>query len=82
MKKPITLDDGTVMILRYVYQDIDRHGNLRTYARHLGRKLRIRETANPEEFMPAYRAALEAVPAVPEVAKDAVRVTLVRWPYT
>ncbi len=55
----IQLDDGTGLDLKYLVTDTDRHGNERIYVRRHGRKVRIRELATVEEFMAAYRAALE-----------------------
>ena len=55
----IQLEDGTGLDLRYLVKDTDRHGNRRIYVRRHGRKFRIRELATVEEFMAAYRAALE-----------------------
>ena len=55
----ILLEDGTGLDLKYLVKDTDRHGNERIYVRRQGRKVRIRELATVEEFMPAYRTALE-----------------------
>ena len=56
----INLEDGTGLDLKYLVKDTDRRGNDRIYVRRHGRKVRIRELATVEEFMAAYRAALEA----------------------
>ena len=54
--------DGTgTADLKYTVEDTDRHGNVRVYVRRHGRKIRIRETTGTDEFMVAYRAALEPV---------------------
>ena len=59
----IRLRDGTGTIeLKYVVEDTDRHGNVRIYVRRHGRKIRIRETPGTDEFMVAYRAALNCDP--------------------
>ena len=55
----IRLEDGTGLDLKYLVSDTDRHGNLRIYVRRHGRKVRVRELATVEEFMAAYRVALE-----------------------
>ena len=56
----IRMRDGTGTIeLKFLIEDTDRHGNVRVYFRRHGRKTRIRETPGTEEFMVAYRAALE-----------------------
>ena len=49
--------------LRYVVQDIDRHGNRRTYLRQKGKpKVRIRAEPGSDDFLEEYRAALLAMP--------------------
>ena len=55
----IHLEDGTGLDLKYLVSDIDRHGTVRVYVRRHGRKVRIRELGTVEDFMAAYRAALE-----------------------
>ena len=55
----IWLEDGMGLDLKYLVRDTDRHGNVRIYVRRHGRKVRIRELATVEDFMAAYRAALE-----------------------
>ncbi len=55
----IRLEDGTGLDLKYLVSDTDRHGTVRIYVRRHGRKARIRELGTVEEFMAAYRAALE-----------------------
>jgi hypothetical protein len=45
--------------LRYVHEDIDRHGNVRVYFwRKGGRKVRIRETPGTERFFEIYHKLL------------------------
>ena len=52
---------------RYVVQDRDRHGNLRTYLRPPGRpKVRLHQEPGTPEFDAEYRAALEIKPQTPE----------------
>ena len=74
----IRLEDGAGLDLKYLVKDTDRHGNVRVYVRRHGRKVRIRDLATVEEFMPAYRAALESVPAVDAVVTMASPGSL-RW---
>ncbi len=69
--------------LKYVMQDVDRHGNVRTYFRRKGqKKIRLPGKIGSEEFMDAYSAALEGSfqPAGPSIddARDAPRGSL-RW---
>ncbi len=56
----IWLEDGTGLDRKYLVSDTDRHGTVRVYVRRHGRKVRIRDLAAVEEFMTAYRAALES----------------------
>src|SRR5690349_20489459 len=55
---------GTHMVrlrFRFVVEDVDRHGNVRTYFRRKGRpKVRLPGLPGSSEFMEAYRAALES----------------------
>jgi integrase len=45
--------------LRYIAEDVDRHGNVRTYFRRKGHpKIRLPGVAGSDEFMAAYKAAL------------------------
>lgn len=43
--------------LKYVVEDTDRHGNVRLYFRHDGRKVRLRGPTGSPEFLADYRAA-------------------------
>jgi integrase/recombinase XerD len=48
--------------LKYLVQDVDRHGNVRSYVRLPGKpKVRIRGLPGSEEFMAAYQAALARI---------------------
>ncbi len=51
---------------KFVVTDYDRHGNLRTYLRRRGRKVRLREIVGTPEFDAEYHAALEGGPQAPE----------------
>jgi integrase/recombinase XerD len=54
--------------LKYVWEDVDRHGNVRLYVAVPGRrKVRIKEQPGTPEFMTAYNAAIEGVTAAPKV---------------
>ena len=45
--------------LRFVYDDTDRHGNVRIYFWHKGgRKVRIRETPGTQSFFEVYHELL------------------------
>jgi len=58
---------------RYVVQDRDRHGNLRTYLRVPGRpKVRLHETPGTDAFEAEYRAALSAEPKAKAAPKGTV----------
>jgi integrase len=53
--------------LRYVWEDRDRHGNLRIYVAVPGRqKTRIKAQPGTPEFMAAYHAAIEGIVAQPK----------------
>ncbi len=72
--------DGTGTVdLKYTVEDTDRHGNVRVYVRRQGRKIRIRETPGTDEFMLAYRAALEACPVGEQVEPTATAPGSLRW---
>lgn len=47
--------------LRYLVEDVDRHGNVRVYLRRNGRKVRLRSPTGSPEFFAEYRAALAAL---------------------
>jgi len=53
---------GTVS-LKYLVEDMDRHGNVRVYVRRNGRKVRLQETTGTEAFMAEYWAALQKLEA-------------------
>ncbi len=57
------------MRLKYVVEDVDRHGNVRLYYRHDGRKVRLRGPTGSPEFLTDYRAA--ANPKTPRKASVA-----------
>jgi integrase len=71
--------------LRYIYRDLDRHGNRRIFVRRFGRKIRLRQPEGTEAFLEEYREALVAsaqpaatsVPARPE--KGQLRWLLVQY---
>lgn len=51
----------TKLRLRFVVEDVDRHGNVRTYFRRKGHpKVRLPGLPGSREFMDAYQAALDA----------------------
>jgi hypothetical protein len=48
--------------LKYVVEDVDRHGNVRLYFRRKGQpKIRLRGVPGSQEFATAYQAALAGV---------------------
>ncbi len=56
--------------LKYLVEDVDRHGNVRCYVRVKGRpKIRIREAPGTEGFMTAYQAALAGQRLEPRLAR-------------
>lgn len=55
----IILRDGSgTTSLKFLKEDVDRHGNVRVYFRRGGRKTRIRETPGTPEFLERYRQLL------------------------
>ena len=81
----IRLEDGTGLDLKFLVKDTDRHGNVRVYVRRHGRKVRIRDLATVEEFMAAYRAAMEtpngSVKSLPTAAAPgSLRLSLLKTP--
>ena len=79
MKKPIQFSDGTELNPKYCVSDTDRHGTLRVYVRRHGRKVRIRELGTVEEFMAAYRAALNTGAQTEPVLLTAPGPGSLRW---
>ena len=76
----ITLLDGSGLYLKYLLRSKDRHGNVRIYVRRFtnGPRIRIRALANVEEFMAAYRAALETGATTEPVNSSAAPGSLMR----
>lgn len=59
--------------LKYVVEDVDRHGSVRLYFRRKGaQKIRLRGVPGSEEFMQAYKDALNNVVAAPRQAKRVI----------
>jgi integrase len=67
---------GSTMVnirLKYVVEDVDRHGNVRVYVRLPGRpKIRLRAAPGTREFMEAYQSALSAAAPVEARTNKAV----------
>ena len=60
--------------LRYLVEDVDRHGNVRRYVRISGHpKVRLRGMPGSEEFMSGYHAALANKTKMPRQARAATR---------
>jgi integrase len=58
--------------IKYLIEDIDRHGSVRRYVRLAGRsKVRIRGVPGSEDFMAAYQAAIAGEIAEPRQAPEA-----------
>ena len=76
----IRFADGTELSnVKYLVKDTDRHGNERVYVRRHGHKVRIHDLATVEEFMAAYRAALELRPTVDRSSPTAITPGSLRW---
>ncbi|MGR3638738.1 tyrosine-type recombinase/integrase [Alterinioella nitratireducens] len=52
-------EDSMKFRLKYVVEDVDRHGNVRLYYRRNGQKIRLRGPAGSPEFLADYRAAAD-----------------------
>lgn len=68
--------------LKYVVEDVDRHGNVRTYFRRKGRrKIRLPGLPYSEEFMEAYRSSLAGLKTAPEkvAAPEKAPAGSLRW---
>ncbi len=60
--------------LKYLSEDVDRHGNVRCYVRMAGRpKVRLRKMPGTPEFMEEYRAAVVAAETAPRQARVMAR---------
>lgn len=60
--------------LKYVVEDVDRHGDVRIYFRRPGfAKIRLRGLPGSEEFQTAYAAALAKVKSIPRKSFEAER---------
>ena|ERR1700730_17037116 len=65
--------------IKYVVEDVDRHGNVRIYFRRPGyKKIRLRGPPGSEEFQIAYAAALEKTQSG-EAARKPCRLNVDRW---
>ncbi|HYG87859.1 MAG TPA: site-specific integrase [Azospirillum sp.] len=67
--------------LKYVVEDVDRHGNVRIYVRRNGRKKRLMAEIGTPEFVTEYRAALAELEAQQGKAQTAAPATptSLRW---
>lgn len=69
-----TRADAVKIRLRYISEDVDRHGNVRCYVRVPGLpKVRIRAMPGTEDFMREYHAALDRKEPQPRQARGAAR---------
>ena len=69
----VRMKDGLGEItLKYLIEDMDRHGNVRLYVRTRkgSPKVRLRETPGTEEFLDEYRAAVKGKPTLPSERKE------------
>src|SRR4051794_15827400 len=71
--------------LKYICEDVDRHGNTRCYVRAPGKpKVRIRAMPGTPEFFEEYQAAISTAneasrPQAPEVKKGSFRHLCIRY---
>lgn len=73
--------DAMKFRLKYVVEDTDRHGNVRLYYRHNGKKTRLRGPAGSPEFLADYRAAADETKAPKSKVEQTGRVVprSIRW---
>jgi integrase len=64
--------------LRYLVEDMDRHGNVRLYVRRSGRKVRLRAEPGTPEFLAEYDAAVKGIERPEPIEAPAARDSL-RW---
>lgn len=71
--------DAMKIRLKYVVEDVDRHGNVRLYFRRNGKKTRLPSPVGSPEFLAAYKAAFvgeskaKAAPKVGHIVPGSVR---------
>lgn len=80
----VTMRDGSgTANLRYAFEDMDRHGNVRVYVQRRGfRKIRLKSKPGTDEFIAEYRAAYERVTGAAPVSaapKHKIVSGSVRW---
>jgi integrase/recombinase XerD len=81
----LKLTDEMRVQLKYVSEDLDRHGNVRCYVRVPGkRKIRVRALPGTKEFMEEYQAAIAQVKAdlprqADEVKRGSFRYLCIRY---
>lgn len=76
------LDGSGTLDLKYLYEDVDRYGQVRIYFRRKGkRKVRLKQQLGSEAFVEEYKAAFAGI--APAVTQKLVRVpasiTSLRW---
>ncbi|MBR9970875.1 tyrosine-type recombinase/integrase [Magnetospirillum sulfuroxidans] len=65
--------------LKYVVEDVDRHGNVRVYVRRNGRKKRLLAEIGSPEFVVEYRAAIAALEGEVKAADAPTSQGSLRW---
>jgi integrase len=66
MLRMIMRDGSGIVELRFVVEELDRHGNVRIYFRRQGKggyRVRLRTTPGTEEFLAEYRQAAQGKPS-------------------
>ena len=73
----IVLKDGSgVVFLKYLKEDVDRHGNVRIYYRRNGKKFRLRAEFGTQAFLEEYytvAATLKPQPQKPVIIRGSLR---------
>jgi integrase len=75
----MTVRDMATIKLRYIVEDVDRHGNVRIYFRRRGRKVRIRERMGSSAFLDRYAQLTGDRPERPVATEPARNSKSFRW---
>jgi integrase len=79
-QSPLARGDMVKLRLKYLIEDVDRHGNVRIYFRRSGhRKIRLRGLPGSEEFQAGYAKALAATQGCPTDKTDSASKGSLEW---
>src|SRR6516225_807214 len=73
-------DNSRSRVYRYLFQDVDRHGNVRIYFRRKGqRKVRLTETPGTTAFEAEYQRAFRGFLQSPSAINGPAAAGTLRW---